>query len=92
MRTALISLHGYAGLVSAIFLFISGVTGAIISWDYQPDDFLNPHLIEARAGGKVIPSLDLARQIEKRYAEIRVTYVPLHAAAGKSLPFRVAPR
>jgi uncharacterized iron-regulated membrane protein len=56
----------YAGLLIAAFLFGSGITGAVISWDHQLDDLLNPELMEAKAGGPAIPSLELAAQIEAR--------------------------
>jgi uncharacterized iron-regulated membrane protein len=93
MRAFATLLHRYAGLLIAGFLFVSGVTGAIISWDHELDDLLNPALMEAKASGPAIPSLDLARQIEARHPQVRVTYLPLAPEeAGKSLPFGVEPR
>lgn len=34
------------------FLFVSGLTGAVISWDHELDDLLNPHLMEAKSSGR----------------------------------------
>jgi len=34
MRAVLVLLHRWFGLGVAVFLFISGATGAIISWDH----------------------------------------------------------
>jgi uncharacterized iron-regulated membrane protein len=45
-------LHRWVGLLIAGFLFISGVTGAVISWDHELDDILNPHLMEAHTQGR----------------------------------------
>lgn len=85
MRAFWTLIHRYAGLVIAGFLFISGVTGAIISWDHELDDVLNPHLMEAHTAGPAQSSLALAQQAEARYPQVRVTYMPLHAQPGASL-------
>ena len=92
MRPFWTKIHRYAGLLIAGFLFISGLTGAIISWDHELDDLLNPHLMRATTAGTPQPALALAHQVEARHPEIRVSYVPLHAEAGKSLALGVSPR
>jgi uncharacterized iron-regulated membrane protein len=79
-------------LLIAGFLFISGVTGAVISWDHELDDLLNPHLMEAHSAGAAQPSLALARQIEARYPQVRVSFVPLHVEQGESIAFGVSGR
>jgi uncharacterized iron-regulated membrane protein len=83
-------IHRYAGLLIAGFLFISGVTGAIISWDHELDDLLNPHLMEAHTAGPAQASLALARQVEARYPQARVSFVPLHAQPGESIAFGIS--
>jgi uncharacterized iron-regulated membrane protein len=93
MRSFATVLHRYAGLLIAGFLFVSGLTGAVISWDHELDELLNPGLMEAKSTGPAIDSLALAEQIEQRYPEVLVTYVPLAPEEpGKSLPFGVEPR
>jgi uncharacterized iron-regulated membrane protein len=93
MRGFATLLHRYAGLLIAGFLFVSGLTGAVISWDHELDDLLNPALMEARTSGPPIASLELARQIEARHPQVRVTYLPLAPEEpGKSLAFGVLPR
>lgn len=92
MRALFVLLHRWAGLLIAAFLFLSGVTGAIISWDHELDDLLNPHLMEASSSGKAIPSLQLAKQIEARHPEVNVSFVPLLPEEGKSLAFSVDPK
>jgi uncharacterized iron-regulated membrane protein len=82
-------IHRYLGLITAGFLFISGVTGAIISWDHELDDILNPHLMATTSTGAAQPSLALVRQIETRYPQAQVTYVPLHAEPGESIAFGI---
>ncbi|TBR29020.1 MAG: PepSY domain-containing protein, partial [Reyranella sp.] len=92
MRHAFTLVHRWIGLAIAAFLFLSGLTGAVISWDHELDDLLNAHLHEAVANGPAMASLDLARQVEARDARVRVTYVPLAAEPGESLSFSVQPR
>lgn len=92
MRQTFTLLHRYVGLLIAVFLILSGLTGAVISWDHELDDWLNPHLMEAHSVGKPLSSLEIARQMEVRYPEIRVTSLPLSAEAGESLVIGVKPR
>jgi uncharacterized iron-regulated membrane protein len=93
MRTFFTLLHRYAGLLIAAFLFFSGVTGAVISWDHELDELLNPHLMHASARGTPQSSLDLARQIEARHPQVTVDFVPLAPEGpGESLAFGVTPR
>jgi len=92
MRAFWTLIHRYLGLLTAAFLFVSGVTGAIISWDHELDDVLNPHLMEAHTPGAVQSPLVLARQVEARYPQIRVSYLPMHVEPGASLALGVSPR
>jgi uncharacterized iron-regulated membrane protein len=92
MRAALTYLHRYAGLLIAAFLFLSGATGAIISWDHELDDLLNPHLMQATAPGAPLSPLTLADDLARDHPQARVTFVPLETEAGKSYRFGVEPR
>jgi len=76
-------LHRWVGLAIAGFLFISGVTGAVISWDHELDDLLNPHLMQSRAEGPALPPLELARRVEARDPRVHVTFVPLLRVHGQ---------
>lgn len=92
VRPLLVWLHRWLGLVTAAFLFITGFTGAVISWDHELDDLLNPHLTNGRAGEGPISSLELARQVESRYPQVRVTFLPLSVEPGESLAIGVDAR
>ena len=93
LRPALTFLHRWVGLAIAGFLFVSGVTGAVISWDHELDDLLNPRLMFAQSRtGAPLPALDLARAIEARDPRVMVTYVPLAPEPGGTLAFGVEPR
>ena len=92
IRAALTFLHRWVGLFIAAFLVVSGLTGAVISWDHELDDVLNPHLMYARTQGPSLPPLELARRIEARDPRVRVTWLPLAPEPGGTLAFGVAPR
>jgi uncharacterized iron-regulated membrane protein len=92
MRSYWLLVHRWLGLITALFLFLTGITGAVISWDHELDDWLNPHLQEARSAGAALPPLELARQVEARYPQVRATSIPLHVEVGESLAVFVQPR
>lgn len=94
MRQVLVVVHRWAGLFTALFLFVAGATGALIAWDHELDEWLNPHLFEAASGGQGTPQapLDLARQVEAADPRLHVTYLPLSIEPGHALGLFVSPR
>lgn len=92
MRAFWVLIHRWFGLLMAGFLFLTGLTGAIISWDHELDDLLNPHLMEVPATGGARPSLEFIEQIETRHPQVSVSFVPLLVEPGESLAFGVSPR
>ncbi|MDO9295764.1 PepSY domain-containing protein [Bradyrhizobium sp.] len=92
MRTISTILHRWFGLVTAAFLFFSGITGAIISWDHEIDDWLNRQFLDVATEGQVRPSVELAKLIEQRDPRAQVTYLVMAPKPQESLSFFVAPR
>ncbi|MEY9227975.1 hypothetical protein ABIF78_000298 [Bradyrhizobium japonicum] len=92
MRALFGRLHRWAGLLTAGFLFFSGITGAIISWDHEIDEVLNHHLFDVTSKGPAIPSIELAKMIEQRDPRARVVYLFMTPEEGHSLWFFVMPR
>ncbi|WP_426076892.1 PepSY-associated TM helix domain-containing protein [Janthinobacterium sp. PSPC3-1] len=77
MRPLLVLLHRWFGLAVALFLFISGLTGAVISWDHELDAWLNPQLFHAASGTEhahARTGLELASQVEAQDPRVRVNY------------------
>ena len=91
-RKSAVMLHRIVGLTIAAFLFVSGMTGAVISWDHELDEWLNPHLTDARAPGPALSAIDLAHRIESRDPRVRVTFIPLAREAGHAYVFGVEGR
>jgi uncharacterized iron-regulated membrane protein len=94
MRTILVLLHRWFGLFIAVFLLVSGLTGAIISWDHELDEWLNPQMYQARSGQAKSPhsTLALAEHLEAQDRRMRVTYLPLAIEPGHALGMSVSPR
>lgn len=93
MRSTLVVIHRWAGLITAAFLFIAGVTGAIISWDHELDEWLNPHLHHATPSGATRSAIDLAAGIERRDPRARVIHMFMAPdEPGASLSFFIQPR
>jgi uncharacterized iron-regulated membrane protein len=101
MRAVLVLLHRWFGLGVAVFLFISGATGAIISWDHELDAALNPTLFHANSAnsanpgtvaGTPKPGLELANIIEAREPKLRVTYVMNESEPGHTSSMMIEPR
>lgn len=92
MRKLITTLHRWAGLGMAVFLFISGITGAVISWDHELDGVLNPHLIRSSTVGDPLDPLRVAQGLEDSNPQVRVTAIPLQRQAGETLVLGVTGR
>lgn len=89
-------LHRWIGLATAFFLFVSGLTGAVISFDHELDALLNPALYHAHSehdGVTGVQSpLQLAAQVEAADPRVHITYMPLAAEPEHTTMFFVTPR
>jgi uncharacterized iron-regulated membrane protein len=92
MRAVLVLLHRWFGLSAALFLFIAGATGAVISWDHELDEWLNPQLYQARTAGEALAPLVLAQRIEAADPRVRVSFMPLQIEPGHTFTASVSPR
>ena len=92
MRTFMTLMHRYFGLTIAAFLVVTGLTGAIISWDHELDEWLNPHLNEVHSVGEPMSSFALAARVEEAFPQVDVTYFELPHQPGHSQYFWVEPK
>lgn len=92
MRQFWTRIHRWAGLFIALFLIVAGLTGAVISWDHELDEWLNPELFEAPGQGQPRPALELAAGVEAAYPQAQVSFVPLSLEPGHAAAFGVEPR
>ena len=91
MRSSLLLVHRWLGLASAVFLLITGLTGAIISWDHELDEVLNPELMHSASQGPHQSPFVLARQVAERYPQVQVSSIPLMTEEGHALVIGVRP-
>ncbi len=92
MRAIFTIIHRWFGLVIAAFIFVTGLTGAIIAWDHELDALLNPHLMRVSSRCPALPAVELVRKVEARDPQIRITYLPLLVEPGKPLALFGVPR
>jgi uncharacterized iron-regulated membrane protein len=91
MRRILSLLHRWFGLFIALFLIVSGLTGAVISWDHELDEWLNPQLFAATSFGDSKTALDLANQLEHEHPELQISFIPLAIEPEHNLVMSVSP-
>lgn len=78
MRPLFVLLHRWFGLSAALFLFIAGLTGALISWDHEIDAWLNPDFYFTHNPETALATrsgLELAKLVEAQNPRLRVSYV-----------------
>ncbi|HSH96786.1 MAG: PepSY-associated TM helix domain-containing protein [Methylophilaceae bacterium] len=92
MRHFWVYVHRYVGLFMALFLVFTGLTGAVISWDHELDHWLNPQLTKVKTIGPALSSIEIAKQVESRYPQVIVNFIPLFVESGESLEINVSPR
>lgn len=76
----------------AAFLFMAGLTGAIVSWDHELDEWLNPELFHATTEGSLKTPLELAAMAEAQDPEIWATFVHLHVEPGHAYEIYIFPK
>jgi len=81
VRGLFVLLHRWFGLATAGFLLVAGLTGAVISWEHELDEWLNPELFERRSEGELLPPLALVERVERSDPRARVSLFPLQLEA-----------
>jgi uncharacterized iron-regulated membrane protein len=92
MRQIFVRLHRWLGLATAVFLIVAGLTGSVIAFNHELDEWLNPELFHVDEDGVRMPSLELAARVEELEPRLRVTYVPLEVERGHALVLGVIGR
>jgi uncharacterized iron-regulated membrane protein len=92
LRAVSVVIHRWVGLSIAAFIFFSGITGAVISWDHPLDNLLNSHLTQSNTPGNRLSPFELIRQVEERYPLALIRYAVLDPEEGESFVVSVEPR
>jgi len=83
-------LHRYVGLSLAGFLVLTGLTGAVLAWNAELDEALNPGLFRAvppDADAAMWSPLALREAVQQRFPQALVARVPLALEPGKAATF-----
>ena len=87
-----ILLHRYLGLTSALFLLVAGLTGSLLAYHDEIDQWLNPQLFYTAEQGNEFLEPSALFLAARRYAtslDARFATMPLYTQPGRSLQFWV---
>lgn len=84
-RAAIVLLHRYVGLATALFLAVAGLTGSIIAFHHEIDEWLNPDFYAAPGRGPLLSPTQLAERLERDNPQMRVWYLSLKPKAGEAV-------
>ena len=75
MRALLVLFHRYIGLATALFLMMAGITGSLLAFNHELDEWLNPGFYEATAKGRALPPGELVDTLQGQYPKLQVWYM-----------------
>src|SRR5438445_10396680 len=84
-------LHRWCGILLGGFIVLAGLTGAVMSFQEELDNWLNEDITEV-APGNVLALTDLISAIEKHYPAARVRRLPLDVEPGRAWLVDIEPR
>ena len=88
---AVLRLHRYAGLVTALFLIVAGLTGSLLAFRVELDAALNADLYRAPKGGAAAAE-DIVARIEAADPRVAPRLIWLDPAPGFNMRAYVQPR
>lgn len=72
MRSILVLVHRYIGLATAVFLFLAGITGSILAFHHELDEWLNPEFYHTTSEGPVLAPGTLVERVEQANPRMQV--------------------
>lgn len=92
MRSFLVLLHRYIGLATAVFLLLAGITGSILAFNHELDEWLNPAFYSASAQGPRLPPGELVDAVQSAHPKLQVWYMEYPHEAGHTAMLAAVPR
>ncbi|AUG38433.1 PepSY domain-containing protein [Pseudomonas chlororaphis] len=92
MRAILVLLHRYIGLATAVFLLLAGLTGSLLAFNHELDEWLNPGFYEAPAEGQALPPGTLVDQVQAQHPRLQVWYMEYPNEPGHTALLAAVPR
>jgi len=96
LRSTFVLIHRYVGLVMAGFLLIAGLTGALLAWNHELEEWINSDLYRIHppfAGAPLLDPLVLRERMLVQYPDVRIDFLSLEIEADKAVNiyFRAKP-
>lgn len=82
VRSALVLLHRYIGLATAVFLALASLTGSILAFHHEIDEWLNPKFYTAPGEGAPLDLVTLQERAQADHPQLHVMYVESEGEAG----------
>lgn len=92
MRHLYVLLHRYIGLATALFLALAGLTGSVLAFNHEIDEWLNPSFYEAPAQGPRQDPGNLVDKVQAEYPRLQVWYMEYPDEPGHSALLAMVPR
>ncbi|AUF99567.1 PepSY domain-containing protein [Pseudomonas sp. 09C 129] len=92
MRAILVLLHRYIGLATAVFLLLAGLTGSLLAFHHELDEWLNPEFYETPAEGQALPPGSLVDRVQTQYPRLQVWYMEYPNEPGHTALLAAVPR
>ena len=75
MRFALLIIHRYLGLATALFLAMTGLTGAILAFNHEIDEALNPEFYALPSKGEPLDLVTLLARAAEDHPHLDIVYI-----------------
>lgn len=82
MRALLVLFHRYIGLATALFLMMAGITGSLLAFNHELDEWLNPGCYAATAKGRALPPGELVDTLQGQHPKLQVWYMEYPQESG----------
>ncbi|MGE7955703.1 PepSY-associated TM helix domain-containing protein [Pseudomonas sp. NPDC089530] len=92
MRAILVLLHRYIGLATAVFLLLAGLTGSLLAFHHELDEWLNPGFYKASTEGRALPPGTLVDQVQAQHPRLQVWYMEYPNERGHTSLLAAVPR
>ncbi len=89
LRKIVLHIHRYAGLGMALFLVLTGLTGAILVWEEELDAALNPELLTNQAPPPALTNAELIERFNDQH-NLEFSFMVLPKAPERSAIFYVS--
>ncbi|KDN99712.1 PepSY-associated TM helix domain-containing protein [Pseudomonas donghuensis] len=92
MRQLYVLLHRYLGLITALFLALAGLTGSVLAFHHELDEWLNPSFYEAPAVGERQQPGVLVDKLQAEHPRLQVWYMEYPNEPGHAALLAMVPR